>query len=500
MTTKAKESKASTCGTGIAGLDDILGGGLPRNRVYLVQGDPGVGKTTLGLQFLLEGVKQGESVLYITLSETKEEILEVADSHGWDLQKIHLFELSSLDQKLRGETESTFFHPSEIELNRTTQTLLDEVERVNPMRVVFDSLSEMRLIAETALRYRRQILQLKQYFAGRKCTVLFLDDRTSEKGDLQVESIAHGVIALTRASPAYGITRRQLNVMKVRGRRFQEGNHDVTIETGGLVVFPRLITAKHHTEFVRENFASGIKGLDLLLGGGLGRGTSSMFMGPPGTGKTTLAIKFAYEAASRKEKVLYFMFDETVATMLSRAASLGMDLEAFIKQGLICVEQVDPAEIAPGELGARISESVESHGTRMVVLDSINGYLNAMPEKAFLNLQLHELLTVLNQRGVITIMLLAQQGVIGNMQTVVDLTYLADTVIMLRYFESRGEVKQAVSIIKKRSGDHERTIREMKIGGAGITVGEPLRELHGVLTGVPSFERGKSSRKILESE
>lgn len=472
---------------GIEGLDDILGGGLPRNRLYLVQGDPGVGKTTLALQFLLEGVKQGETGLYITLSETKEELEVVAESHGWDLRKINLFELSAVTESLKGEANNTFFHPSEVELNRTTKALLDEVKRVKPLRVVFDSLSEMRMLAETPLRYRRQILHLKEYFAGQKCTVLLLDDRSAGAHDLQIESIAHGVFRLQRSSPEYGISRRQLSIQKVRGVKFREGNHDLVIQTGGLVIFPRLVAADHHVKFKRENFPSGIRELDLLLGGGLDRGTSNMFMGPPGTGKSTMAIKFALAAAERKEKVLSFIFDETIGTMTARANNLGMEIEPHIKSGFFKVEQVDPAEISPGELAHKIQNAVMRDKTKMVIIDSINGYLNAMPAERYLNLQLHELLSFLNQQGVITIMVLAQQGLVGSMQTTVDLTYLADTVITIRYYEARGSVKQALSVIKKRSGSHERTIREIKIGKNGIEVGLPLTNMQGVLTGTPTF-------------
>lgn len=491
-----QQKKNAFCPMGIEGLDDILGGGLPRNRIYLVQGDPGVGKTTLALQFLRQGAKLGETGLYITLSETKEELEAVAESHGWNLDQIQLFELSSLEEKLQGETESTFFHPSEVELNRTTKALLAEVERVKPVRVVFDSLSEMRMLAETPLRYRRQILQLKQFFAGRKCTVLFLDDRSAGARDLQIESIAHGVFCLHRSSPEYGISRRQLNIQKIRGVKYREGNHDLIIQKGGLVIFPRLVAAEHHAPFKRESFSSGIKELDALLGGGLDRGTGNMFMGPPGTGKSTMAIKFALAAAKRGERVCFYIFDETKATLVARAKQLEMDIQPYIKSGVIKVNQVDPAEISPGELVHRIRRAVIEDKTRLIIIDSINGYLNAMPEERFLNLQLHELLAFLNQQGVITIMVLAQQGLVGTMQSTVDLTYLADTVVLLRYFESRGVLKQALSVIKKRSGNHERTIREIKMGKGGIIVGQPLTDLQGVLTGVPTFHEAKKEAEI----
>jgi len=471
-------------------LDAVLNGGLPSNRLYLVKGDPGVGKTTMAMQFLLQGVKNGEVGLYVTLSETHDEILTVARSHGWELDGnngIHLFDLSRIEQTIRGESESTFFHPSEVELNRTTDALITEVRRVKPRRVVFDSLSEMRMLADTALRYRRQILQLKQFFAGLECTVMLLDDRTSGTQDLQVESIAHGVIELSSVSPEYGVARRQLSVLKIRGSEFREGSHDMVLCRGGITVFPRLVAGEHHRDFKREDFPSGIPALDALLGGGLGRGTSTMFMGPPGTGKSTLALQFVLAAAERGERVLMFVFDETKGTLLDRAAQLGMGLQKHVDSGVVRIDQIDPAEISPGELVNRIRVGVVDNDVRMVVIDSINGYLNAMPAERYLTLQLHELLSYLNQQGVITIMVLAQQGLVGTMQSTVDLTYLSDTVILTRFFEARGELKQALSIIKKRSGNHERTIREMWVGKSGLCVGEPLVDMQGVLTGVPSF-------------
>ncbi len=495
MTTPTSQAaEIERCSMGVAGLDEVLHGGLPRNRLYLVQGDPGVGKTTLAMQFLIAGVAEGETGLYITLSETKEEIDVVARSHGWDLTGVHLYELSAIEEQIRGESESTFFHPSEMELSKTTDALIAEVVRVNPTRVVFDSLSEMRMLSETPLRYRRQILHLKQFFAGRESTILLLDDRTGGAGDLQVESIAHGVVSLQRSTPEYGISRRQLSVVKIRGSHFQEGYHDLILRKGGMEVFPRLVAGQHQRDFKRENFPCCIAGIDALLGGGLGRGTSTMFMGPPGTGKSTLAAKFALAAAEKGEKTLLFIFDETIGTLTHRATQLGMSLDRHVESGLIVIEQIDPAEISPGEMAHRIRHAVEHEQGRMIILDSINGYLNTMPAERDLTLQLHELLAYLNQQGVITIMVLAQQGLVGAMQSAVDLTYLSDTVVLMRFYEDHGTVKQALSVIKKRSSDHERTIREVWVGRDGIAVGEPLRDLQGVLTGVPSFLKPQGGR------
>lgn len=488
MITPGLFDPASRCTTGVAGLDEVLGGGLPRNRLYLVQGDPGVGKTTLALQFLLEGARLGEVVLYIALSETREEMATIAASHDWNLGKINLFELSVRETQLANESETTFFHPSEVELNRTTLTLIDEINRINPSRVVFDSLSELRMLADTPLRYRRQLLQLKHFFSGRQCTALCLDDRNTSGPDLQVESIAYGVITIKRSSPEYGMARRRLQIQKVRGAKFLEGYHDLTLKKGGLVVFPRLVAANHTADFKRESISSGIRELDALLGGGLDRGTSTMFMGPPGTGKSTLAARFAYAAVERGEKALIFAFDEAIPTLLSRSRHLGMDLEPHVARGTVRIEQIDPAEISPGEFAHNIRQAVTNDGVRLVVIDSINGYMNAMPEERDLALQLHEILTFLNQRGVATIMILAQQGIVGAMQSSVNLTYLADSIVLLRFFEARGAIKQALSVVKKRSGTHERTIREFSIDDDGLRVGPPLDHMRGVLSGIPIFE------------
>jgi circadian clock protein KaiC len=422
----------------------------------------------------------------------------VARSHGWDLGPTSLFELSAMEAQLRSETESTFFHPSEIELNRTTQIILEQIERVNPARLVFDSLSELRMLAETPLRYRRQILRLKQFLAGRKCTVLFLDDCGSQDHDVQ--SIVHGVVDLRRLSPEFGASRRQLNVQKVRGVGFIEGHHDYNIETGGMVVFPRLVANAHRRNLERRRLVTGNVAFDRLLGGGLDHGTSTMLMGPPGCGKSTLATLVSSVAAQQGERVLFLTFDEVGTTLLARAAELGMDLRPPIEEGRVLLEQIDPAEISPGELADRIRRAVLDEGVGVVIIDSINGFLNAMPEERHLILQLHELLAFLSQQGVITLMVLAQQGVIGSMPSTVDLTYLADTVVLHRYFESEGAIHQAISVMKKRSGDHERTIREFSVGPDGIKIGLPLADMHGVLTGIPTLRIRETARHEASQE
>jgi len=489
MNPSATPKSSPRTSTGVAGLDDILDGGLPQSRMYLIQGDPGVGKTTLSLQFLLDGLRQSESAMYITLSETRDEIEAVASSHGWSLDGIQIVDLSVIQEAVQSETENTFFRPSHVELNRVSSTLVDAVTKSDPDRLVIDSLSEMRMLSETPLRFRRQILSFKQFFSGKKCTVLLLDDRSAGIHDHQIESIAHGVVDLVSQAPQFGILRRQLTVRKMRGARFREGYHDLIIETGGMVVFPRLVAAEHHRDFPRAAFPCNVEKIDTLLGGGLDRGTSTMIMGPPGAGKSTLAIKLIHTAAVRGEKSLYLVFDETLGTFLHRARALSMDLQPFVESGTVRVLQIDPAEIAPGEMAHRIRMAVRQEGIQAVVIDSINGYMNAMPEERFLNLQLHELLSYLNQLGVTSIMILSQQGVVGVMNSRADLTYLADTVVLLRYFEMNGAVRQAISVIKKRSGNHERTIREIAITPHGFEVSEPMTSLRGVLTGVPSLNR-----------
>jgi len=489
------------CTSGVDGLDDILCGGLPSDCFYLVQGDPGSGKTTLALQFLFEGLRQGERVLYITLSETKQELLKVARSHGWSLEKIPLLELSAIESLLRPEAQTTVFHPSEMELSKVSQLILDEGKKHRPARVVFDSLSEFRLIAETPLRYRRQLLNLKQEFARYKSTVLLLDDKmdgSSLGSDPHVLSLTHGVVEMEQLSPDYGTSRRRLRVVKMRGVKFREGFHDYAIVSGGLKIFPRLIAAEHHTEFKREPVSSGIKELDQLFGGGPDRGTTTLILGPAGTGKSTLAMQYATQMAARGERSILFAFDETRGVMLSRAKALGLDLESHVESGTITVQQVDPAELSPGEFGRRIVGAVEG-GCKLVVIDSLNGYLNAMPGEKYLSNQLHELCSSLNQQGVITILILPQHGLVGANEAPVDLSYLSDSVMTLRYFEADGEVKQAVAVVKKRSGHHEKTIREFKLeSGKGIRIGPPLKEFQGVLSGVPVF-RGTAQMIMKET-
>lgn len=476
----------SRLGTGSAGLDSILQGGFPANRLYLVEGDPGTGKTTLALQFLLEGARRGEPVLYVTLSETKEELTAVADSHGWTLEGVTLHELVPPEESLKAEAQYTIFHPSEVELGETTRLVIDEVERIQPRRVVFDSLSEMRLLARDPLRYRRQILALKQFFAGRRSTVLLLDDRTSNDADLQVQSIAHGVLMLEQLELDYGAERRRLRVAKLRGSRFRGGFHDFAIRTGGLEVFPRLVAADRRGEFTPEPVASGVTALDALLGGGLDRGTSTLVLGPAGCGKSSLAAHFAAAMAARGERAAAFIFDEGVNTYLSRAAGLGTNLREQVEAGRLTVQQVDPAELSPGEFAHAVCSSVERDGARLVIIDSLNGYLQAMPDERFLTSQMHELLTYLNQQGVVTLLVMAQHGFMGSMSSPVDVSYLADTVVLLRYFEAAGAIRRAISVVKKRTGRHEDTIRELRLSAThGVEVGEPLTAFRGVLTGVP---------------
>lgn len=473
--------------TGSEGLDDILGGGLDPNRMYLFEGSPGSGKTTLALQFLLEGVRQGERVLYVTLSETREELELVAKRHGWSLEGIDVFELVSPEDSLDPELELTVLHPAEMELSETTKQVFDRVSQTNPTRVIFDSLSEMRLLAQSPLRYRRQVLAFKHFFTTRRSTVILLDDQTSEVGDLQLHSISHGVVMLEQLAIDYGAERRRLRVIKMRGIQFRGGYHDFVIRQGGLQIYPRLIAAEHRAAVVGAPASSGNQALDDMLGGGLERGTNALLVGPAGVGKSSLALSYAAAACQRGEQVAFFVFDENIATLLARGVSLGLDIQPYIDQGLLHLQQVDPAELSPGEFTAAVRRCVEEENARLVVMDSLNGYLHAMPDGKFLILQMHELLSYLGQKGIISIMILAQHGLLGPMETPIDISYLSDAVIMQRYFEHEGVVRLALSVMKKRSGRHENSVREYRLGSNGIVMGPPLVNFSGILSGTPEY-------------
>jgi circadian clock protein KaiC len=472
--------------SGIPGLDDILSGGFAPSQLYLIEGVPGSGKTTLGMQFLLEGARQGESVLYISLSESAKEIAEVAVSHGWDLEGVHLREFTNGGDPTPGE-HYTIFHPAEVELGTTLARIFAEVDALKPSRVVFDSLSELSMIAGNSLAYRRQIMGIKQNFAKRSCTVLLLDDMTTPDHDLQLQSIVHGVLSLDQLLPEYGNDRRRLRVVKFRGRRFRGGYHDYVIRRGGLDVFPRLVAAEHRQASRRDRIPSGIAGLDALMGGGLERGTSTLIQGAPGAGKSTISALFAHAIARAGENAAMFTFDEGRETLLTRMAGIGLDMREAVEDGRIAVTQIDPAELSPGEFASKLRVAAERENVALVVIDSLNGYLNSMPEERFLIIQLHEMLTFLGQMGVATILIGAHQGLIGAyMKSPVDVSYRADNIMLMRYYEFRGEVRQAISVVKQRAGAHERTIRDFQIDGGGVRVGEPLRQFRGVLTGTPT--------------
>lgn len=480
--------------TGITELDSVLGGGLTAERVYLLEGTPGSGKTTIALQFLLDGAGRGEPGLYITLSETSAELIEVARSHDWSLDGIELFELIN-EEGLDIETEQSILEPSEVELGETIRGVMECVDRTRPSRIVFDSLSELRLLSQNALRYRRQILALKHYFSTRACTVLMLDDR-SDVGDVQLHSIAHGVLTLEQTAQDYGSERRRLRVIKMRGVKYRGGYHDFVINTGGVAVFPRLVAAEHHGRFKGELVSTGIDRLDQMLGGGLARGTNTLLNGPSGVGKTTTAIRCGMTAIERGEKVAYFLFDEGLATMKARAAAMGMDLDPHYESGQLSLYQIDPAELSPGEFASRVRHAVEDHGVQFVAIDSLNAFLQAMPGEKYLLLQMHEMLSYLNQQGVITMLVLGQHGMIGDVRSEVDLSYLSDAIILFRYFEAEGRLHKAISAVKSRMTAHESSIRQFGVGANGITVGEPLKNFEGVLTGAPSY---RGSTPLLET-
>lgn len=471
--------------SGITELDSILGGGLTKHRVYLLEGTPGTGKTTVGLQFLLVGARAGERGLYITLSETAAELREVARSHHWSLDGVELFELINEDG-LDPESEQSILEPSEVELGETIQGVMECVDGLKPSRVVFDSLAEMRLLAQNSLRYRRQILALKHYFSTRECTVLMLDDR-SEPADLQLHSIAHGVISLEHMAQDYGSERRRLRIIKMRGVKYHGGYHDFIIETGGVSVFPRVIAPADDAELVEDLVSTGVENLDEMLGGGLSPGTNVLLNGPSGIGKTSTAVRCGLTALERGEKAAYYLFDEGRATMLARARSMGMDLDPYIEGGQLQVHQMDPAELSPGQFTNWVKQIVERDGVRFLAIDSLNALLQAMPDEKYLVLQMHELLGYLNSKGVITMLVLGQHGIVGEVRSDVDLSYLSDVILLFRYFESRGNVFKAVSVAKSRTTEHQASIREFRLGRHGVLVGQPLVDFEGILTGAPAY-------------
>ncbi|HEY1425193.1 MAG TPA: ATPase domain-containing protein [Caulobacteraceae bacterium] len=493
MTKTASETDAAT---GVSGLDDVLMGGLERDRIYLLEGSPGTGKTTAALSFLRAGAALGEPTLYITLSETEAELRSTACSHGWDLNGVEIFELVPPESLLDEQQQQSLLYSSDLELGETTRMIFDAVERVAPSRVVIDSLSEIRLLAQSSLRYRRQVLALKHYFSRRGATVLLLDDLTTDALDKTVHSVAHGVIRLEELAPEYGAERRRIRVLKYRARKFRGGYHDFAIRTGGLEVYPRLISAEHRGVFTRDRLPSGVEGLDKILGGGVERGSSCLILGPAGTGKSLVALYFILSAVRRGEKAALFVFDEELGLLYDRTRPLGIDLQGMVESGDVIIQQVDAAELSPGEFTMQVRKCVDGMGIRTVVIDSLNGYQAAMPEENFLLLHVHELLQYLNRQGATTFLTVAQHGLVGDMKAPVDVTYLADTVILLRYFEAVGEVRRAMSVIKKRAGPHEKTIREITIGEDGLTVGPALTGLHGVLRGVPNFV-GKGGAAVL---
>lgn len=484
--------------TGNAGLDDILGGGFDRNRMYLYEGRPGTGKTTLALEFLIEGVKRGEKVLCITLSETRRELELVAHRHGWSLDGVEIFELLPPEAALSHDRELTILHPAELELGETTNLIFERVTELNPTRIVFDSLSELRLLAQNPLRYRRQVLALKHFFTLRDSTVVLLDDLSSVENELQLHSITHGVVLLEQLAIDYGAERRRLNVLKMRGIQFRGGYHDFTIRRGGVEIFPRLVAAEHHVAYRAEPVSSGNARLDTMLGGGLERGTSALLVGSAGIGKSSLALSYAVAVARRGDPAVYFAFDEGRGTLEARGESLGFGVSELLASGRLRIQQVDPAELSPGEFAAIVRHTVEHEGARVVVIDSLNGYMNSMPDGRFLMLQMHELLSYLGQCGVLTLLVLAQHGLAGTPEVRLDISYLSDAVVMMRYFEHGGRVRRALSVVKKRSGRHEGTIREFRLGPRGFELGAPLTDFNGMFAESPTYT-GESSGLLQEN-
>ena len=471
--------------TGVVGLDDILHGGLPTGQMYLIEGEPGTGKTTIALQFILEGARLGERTLYVTLSESRAELEDAAASHGWSLDGVDVVEFVPEEAALSAEDAYTVFHPNEVELASTIKKLIGEIERIDAQRVVLDSLSELRLLAAEPVKYRRQLLALKRYFAGRKMTSCLLDDLSGSASDVQLQSIAHGVIRLQKNPRSYGITRRQIEILKVRGSGFREGLHDYSIRAEGVNVYPRLIAAEHPADFPEDLLSGGLTALDALFGGGIARGSSTLVLGPTGVGKSSVVMQYLAAAASRGERAILYTFDESARSARLRAASLGLPVDEHLASGLLALKQVDPAELSPGEFVAGVRKAVDEQEARVVVIDSLNGFLHAMTGESDLSPQMHELLAFLGARGVATFLVLTQHGVIGDMRTQIDVSYLADNVLLMRYFEAEGSVRRAISAIKKRSGRHETSIRELRLSAAGLEIGEPLRHFRGIMSGIP---------------
>lgn len=482
-----ERSYTSIVKAGIPGLDEVLNGGLPRDGIYLLKGDPGVGKTTFALQFLFQAVHDGEPALYVSFAETSSELAALGHAHGWDMDKLTLHDLSVQQNGEIRAVEQTMFHPAEVELEEIIDPLLEVIRKVKPTRVVIDSLSEIRLLAKDPLRYRRQLMTLKRFFLQNRCTAILIDDKIERRDDDVAQTLVHGIIALEKITPNYGTTRRRLSIEKLRGVRYAEGYHDYRIKTGGMEVYPHLVAASHSRTTAEAPLSSGVTELDALLGGGIERGNSTLLMGSAGTGKSSLAAQFAIAAARRGERVAIFSFEESVATWLQRATTLGLEPQPHLDSGVLQIVQVDPAELTPGELSNKVRTMV-AEGLRIVIIDSLNGYLQSVPEENYLLLHMHELLTYLGQKSVSTFLIVSQHGLVGPVQqTPIDLSYLADSVMMLRYFESAGEVRQVISVMKKRSGRHERTLRELRLGKGGVQLGPPLADFHGVLTGVPSY-------------